>query len=193
MIVLAALDDGVELDGETGRARRFDAVEHDGELAFERFQLVDDDGDERVVHVHVAGLESRLRRLAEIRPDAPDGLNDPGPERNGVVVGRIGGEPGNGALVELSPLGEQRRLAESGRCGEENERGVRAEEPRGQPRPRDHLRRGREPSKLRLQRTGDAIAPLTRFTEEGPAAHSGLAPSCSAGATSPSRTASTAA
>src|SRR5687768_11586097 len=42
MIVFAALDDGVELDRETRRARRLDAVQHDGELATAAVHLLED-------------------------------------------------------------------------------------------------------------------------------------------------------
>ena len=131
--------------GVAGRVvDRVVVVEDEDELARKRLELPDDDRDQRVVHVNVAGLERDLRGVSEIRADAADRLDDPGPERDRVAVGGIGGEPGERALVELAPLGEQGRLPEPRRRSEEDERCVRADEPGAEPRAHDHLGRGRE-------------------------------------------------
>ncbi len=180
--------------GVAGRVvDRVVVVEDEDELAWKRLELPDDDRDQRVVQVNVAGLERDLSRVSEIRADAADRLDDPGPERDRVAVGGIGGEPGERALVELAPLREKGRLPEPRRRGEEDERRVRADEPGAEPRPHDHLGRRREAAELRLQEKADAAASPIAFTEEGPPAHESRAPSCSGGATNPSRTARTAA
>ena len=180
--------------GVAGRVvDRVVVVEDEDELARKRLELPDDDRDQRVVHVDVAGLERDLRGVSEIRADAADRLDDPGPERDRVAVGGVGGEPGERALVELAPLREEGRLPEPRRRGEEDERCVRADEPGAEPRAHDHLGRGREAAQLRFQEKADAAASPIAFTEEGPPAHPSRAPSCSGGATNPSRTARTAA
>ena len=180
--------------GVAGRVvDRLVVVEDEDELARKRLELPDDDRDQRVVHVDVAGLERDLGGVSEIRADAADRLDDPGPERDRVAVGGIGCEPGERALVELAPLREEGRLPEPRRRSEEDERCVRADEPGAEPRAHDHLGRGREAAQLRLQEKADAAASPIAFTEEGPPAHASRAPSCSGGATNPSRTARTAA
>ena len=109
--------------GVAGRVvDRVVVVEDEDELARKRLELPDDDRDQRVVHVDVASLERDLGGVSEIRPDAADRLDDPGPERDRVAVGGIGGEPGEWALVELAPLREEGRLPEPRRRGEEDER-----------------------------------------------------------------------
>ena len=134
-------------------------VEDEDELARKRLELADDDRDQRVVHVDVASLERDLGGVSEIRPHAADRLDDPGPERDRVVVGGIGGEPGEWTLVVLAPLRQEGRLAEARRRGEQDERRVRAEEPRAQPWPHDHLGRGREAAELRFQRRPTPLLP----------------------------------
>src|SRR6185436_8713157 len=163
------------------------------QVAFKRLELPDDDGDERIVDVDVPGVERNFCRLPEIRSNAPDRLHNPGPQRHRVAVGGVGREPRERALLELAPLREERRLPESRRRCEENEGRIRVDEPCTQPRPQDHLRRGREPAQLRFHGNSDAAASPIAFTEEGPTAHVGQAPSASGDATRPSRTARTAA
>ena len=70
VIVLATLDDGVDLDGEAGGARSFDAVQHDAELAATAVHLSEDLLVE-AVEAHgdalQPGLLERRRVLGETR------------------------------------------------------------------------------------------------------------------------------
>src|SRR3954451_15921326 len=82
-------------------------VEQDHELFIALFELMEDQGDERVANVHVRRVQRDLEIRAEARPHPPDRLHDPGPEHRRVVVELVQREPGERSLLQLAPLGEQ--------------------------------------------------------------------------------------
>ena len=81
------------------------------------------------------------RLVVQRRADAAERLDDVRPEDDVVVVALVQRDPGDGPPrgLLLAPRGEQRRLAEPGRAGDQGQRPALAQA-RGQPLARDRLR-----------------------------------------------------
>ncbi len=104
-----------------------EVVEHQHHVPTHLVQVVDERGEDQVHGERRGLLQQPDRALAHAGFHRPNPRDHIGPERRRVVVAPVERQPGRGLLigrgcwVRGQPLGDQRRLAEPGRCGDENE------------------------------------------------------------------------
>ena len=96
-------------------------VEHDDELLADRFQVVEDSGDDRSDEIRSRLPERAQGCGAPVGYSVPDRLNDVAPERDRVVVPPVERHAGEGAAIDVPPLREKGRLSEPRRRGKQDE------------------------------------------------------------------------
>ena len=111
-------------------------VQHEDDLRRHGFDLVEQCGERRLRHRRGRGQQLQ-RRVADPGHRRLEGGHQVRPEQRGVVVPAVQGQPGDrraGRGRRAEPFGEQRRLAEAGRRGQDGERRPgRAAQPFGEP------------------------------------------------------------
>ena len=99
-------------------------VEHQDQVLRRRLEVVDQRGHDDVQR-HAGRLQECCRLGAQVGRGGLQGGDDVGPEPHGFVVPRVEGEPRGGGSVG-EPFGDQRRLAEARRSGDQRERALPA-------------------------------------------------------------------
>jgi len=133
-------------------------IEHQHDLAGHGAQVVEQRGQHRFDRGRPGRVQQGQRTLADSGCRRPQRGDHIGPERCRIVVGSVEREPrrqplvGRPARSRREPLGEQRRLAESGRCGNEHQLRRRpAVQPLAQPRAQHQATRRPRDIQLRLE------------------------------------------
>ena len=146
------LEDVCQLIVDRRRLDDVEVVQHEDDVRLDPRKRVQEGGQTGVDGARPTG-EDRPRGAS----DAPIGpiqrLHDVGPERDWVVVGGLEGQPGDECSVRTAgELGQDRRLAESGRRGHQRQRcGGRAGDLLAQARPRHESAVRRRQVELRLE------------------------------------------
>ena len=99
-------------------------VEHQHDVVRHRAELVEQRGEDRLDRRWLGPLQQGQRPCADPRRHRLQRGHQVGPERRGLVVAWVERKPRRGPFIGRSgcqPLGQQRRLAEAGRGGDERQ------------------------------------------------------------------------
>ena len=96
-------------------------VEHEHELVLDQAQVARQERQHGSKDVGLRRVQGELRSALELRLDGSESLDDPRPEENRIVVGRLERERRERPLLDRPPLVQQGRLAEPGRRRQEHE------------------------------------------------------------------------
>ena len=136
-------------------------VEHQHDVAREGAQVVEQLGQHRFDRRRLGRMQQGQRTLADPGCHRPQRRDHIGPEGCGIVVAPIERQPRGQPLIgrrgrsRRKPLGEQRRLAEASRCGDEHQlRRGPAVQPLAQPRTRHQTTPRPRDIQLRLEQRG---------------------------------------